>query len=857
MNYNKIEYENNFNLFQYFQSKTLIELSNQQNEDRAAILYQNKKISFRELNENVLIINNYLYHKLGDKLASNNDKNIIGIHLNPDEMTIPVLLAIHSLCSCYLPIDPQLPNERMEYILNDSKPLCIVTNVRNNSKLMKIIENTNVELISLSDIFKDDSNKNLKEFQSIKPFSENDLACVLYTSGSTGLPKGVCLAHFSIMNRINWQWDEFEINSQNKDIGAFKTSLNFVDHISEIFSFILKGLPIVVVNNETLTQVDKLIDLLDIYKITYFVLVPSLLRNILLYVKSNNLSDKLKSVKRWVCSGEALSADLLDLFFDVNQNENSVLSNFYGSTEVTADVTFVSFKSKNQFHSLLFEKNNVPIGVAISNCGIILFDENMIEIKGENKTGEIYACGFCLATGYLNELDSMNKSNKFFIINGVRYFKTGDYGFFNHNLLYFSGRNDSQLKIRGKRINLNELEYYSSKITGIQSFVPLIYDLDQENKIIIAYYKSCLEMEEEKIEELIRENLKLFVFDYMMPTYLIKLDDIPLLYNGKIDKQLLKKLFLEKYLPSKQIHSQNGGNNLFEDLVKEIELLTGFKIKNNDNLNKQDYLNLRLNQLGISSLNATMIYLSLELINKHMKFEDFLSSGSLSDIIEKIASNSAKINRTSSISAFSRSPSPESKNENDQDEEAIFNDLKLNLKENSQNLEIHPFSENDQYSTIVLKMMVETFTKKNVIHSLYPEYQDKLFDFYHPTSQLLKDSTESFIVYDKFKQKFVGGTYIYDYSIVPPIDIKNEYYLSFVELLGANKRSVAKNIKNKLMNATFITTNIESSDLENIVLVNFIEDQIIKIANDFNYDSIISVNTNKLTRVCELKLNFT
>ena len=853
MNLNKIEYDNNFNLFEYFQTNTLVKLSNQKNVDQIAIHYQNEKISFNELNKIVLKINNYLYDKLGDKLVSNstNSNSIIGIHLNPDEMTIPVLLAIHSLCACYLPIDPQLPNERMEYIINDSKPLCIVTNVSNNSKLVKIIDKTDIELINLNDVFNSDSIKNSENFKTIKPFSENDLACVLYTSGSTGLPKGVCLAHYSIMNRINWQWDAFEINSNNKDIGAFKTSLNFVDHISEIFSFILKGLPIVVVNNETLTQVDKLIDLLAEFKITYFVLVPSLLRNILLYVKSNNLSDKLNSIKRWVCSGEALSADLLDLFFDAYPNDNSVLSNFYGSTEVTADVTFVSFESRNQFHSLLFENNNVPIGSPISNCGIVLFDENMNEINSENKTGEIYAFGSCLASGYLNESESLNKSNKFFTIRNTRYFKTGDFGFINKNLLYFAGRNDSQLKIRGKRINLSELEYYSTKITGIQSFVPLIYDLDHENKIIIAYFKSNLEMDDEKIEELIRDNLKSFVFDYMMPTYLIKLDEIPLLYNGKIDKQLLKKLFLEKYLPSKQIHSKNGENNLFEGLMKEIEILTGFKLSNNSNLKKEDYINLRLNQLGISSLNATMIYLSLELINKNMKFEEFLSSGSLFDIIEKIESNSNIIRKSSSNSAFnnSSSSSPDNKIDIDQDEEAIFNDLKLNLKENSQNLEIHPFSENNQYSTLVLKMMVETFTQKNVIHSLYPEYQDTLFEFYYPTSQLLKDSAESFIVYDKSKEKFVGGTYIYDYSIVPPIDIKNEYYLSFVELLGANKRSVAKNIKNKLMNATFITTNIESSDLENIVLVNFIEDQIIKTANDFNYDSIISVNTNKLTRV--------
>jgi non-ribosomal peptide synthetase component F len=495
----------------------------------------------------------------------------------------------------------------MKYIINDSKPLFILTNTLDSNNLKSIISDTkNTHLIDLSDILS--SNIKSNQIKKIDNIITDNNACVLYTSGSTGLPKGVMLSNSTIMNRICWQWDEFCLNEY--DIGAFKTSLNFVDHIAEIFSFILKGLPLCVIDPIFLSSsLNKLIDLLYDQKITYLVVVPSLLKNILLYSKVNNSYFKLNHIKRWVVSGESLSIDLLNLFFDMIDAEPdncSILSNFYGSTEVTADITFVTFKKREQMNHLLLNGSNVPIGFPISNSRIYLMDENMNLIKAENTIGEIYAAGSCLANGYLNDFES--SSNKFTILTNTneRVFKTGDFGLINNSVLYYSGRSDLQIKISGKRIDLNELEYHSMKLNIIQSFVPLIYEHSSSEKHIIVFYKSnSNDKSTEQINKMIIDHLKSCVFSYMIPNVnnLIRIDTLPLLYNGKIDKMGLKKLYKEKQI--KKVNSSNCSKTTLKDQILEItQNVTGIYLDP-----EEIDLNLKFNELGINSLNSVEIFL--------------------------------------------------------------------------------------------------------------------------------------------------------------------------------------------------------------------------------------------------------
>ncbi len=183
----------------------------------------------------------------------------------------------------------------------------------------------------------------------------------------------------------------------------------------------------------------------------------------------------------------------------------------------------------------------------------------------------------------------------------------------------------------------------------------------------------------------------------------------------------------------------------------------------------------------------------------------------------------------------------------------IFKSINLNFEKMS-HLKSFKFAEDPKYSLLVLEMIADTFPKKNILHSTFPleSSKQKLFDYILPAAEFLKNSHTSFIVFDTLKNKFVGGSFLYDYKLTLPCATDSEYFLNLLKMLGTNRRLVSDrpHLKNKkLLNSSFMTTNMESTPYENIVLINFIEDQIIKIANENNYDGIITINTTKLTKV--------
>lgn len=169
---------------------------------------------------------------------------------------------------------------------------------------------------------------------------ESDLGLVLYTSGSTGIPKGVRLPHRIIQNRLQWQWKKFPY-SKTENFGVFKTALTFVDSVTEIWGPLLNGMSLLVVTKEVTKNPSRLVDILEEFKIERLVLVPTLLRSLLMFLPLQENAEKLLyNLKIWVCSGEPLSLQLAKEFFDYFEEGRHVLCNFYGSTEVRTKKKF-------------------------------------------------------------------------------------------------------------------------------------------------------------------------------------------------------------------------------------------------------------------------------------------------------------------------------------------------------------------------------------------------------------------------------------------------------------------------------------------------------------------------------------
>lgn len=332
--------------------------------DRIALISGQVQLNFAQLEIRACHLADQLLKHIQER---NNDANhgedrIIAVCVKPSCDLIVALLAIWKIGAAYLPIDPAFPINRVLHILNETKPNIFLTckSLLEDSGWNSIIQGDLV--FNYDDIsFEQAKQYEKRQFPSSDPKSTGrNLAVVLYTSGSSGVPKGVRLTHRNIMNRIYWQWKTFPF--QTTEMACFKTALTFVDSIAEIWAPLLAGISIVIVPKTVTQNPELFVTILETYQVTRLVLVPSLLTSMLTYINTRANSQKrlLHSLRLWVCSGEVLSEHVLRQFYDYF-GDGYQICNFYGSTEIMGDVAYINFHSHSQVQASLL-KNKVPIG---------------------------------------------------------------------------------------------------------------------------------------------------------------------------------------------------------------------------------------------------------------------------------------------------------------------------------------------------------------------------------------------------------------------------------------------------------------------------------------------------------------
>lgn len=439
----------------------------------------------------------------------------VGVHCPRSADAIMALLAIMKAGAPYVPLDTANPPARTAALIEAAGCLQVVATQREAADLPP-----GLSLVRLDDPDGEETDEGLPAEAGL---SAEDAACIIFTSGSTGVPKGVEGSHRAALNRFHWMWRSFPF--QPGEVCCQKTSLAFVDSIWEIFGPLLAGVPSVVVPAEDLLDPDLFIDTLARHAVTRIVLVPSLLR-VLLDV-APDLGARLPRLKLWSVSGEPLPAETVRRFAEAAPG--AAMLNIYGSSEVTADVTAQIVDASVTGHT-------APIGDPIANAQIYLLDRNREPVP-LGVPGEICVGGEPVAKGYWRRPDLTEERfvpDPFGLDGSKRLFLTGDLGRIRADgALEHLGRMDNQVKIRGSRVEIGEVEAALMRLPEVRDAVVTVEGDETGERVLVGHVAA----EAEPLA--LRRKLAAALPAYMVPSRIVRVDRIPRLPSGKPNRKAL------------------------------------------------------------------------------------------------------------------------------------------------------------------------------------------------------------------------------------------------------------------------------------------------------------------------------
>ena len=523
----------------------LFEAQVEQAPDCVAVVAGNVRITAGDLNARANQVARYLRERgVGPEVR-------VAICLERSIDLIVALLGVLKAGGAYVPLEPSYPPERLAFVIADSEARVVITEQRLGDRLRA----PDISVMCLDRDWPEISRRSAAYFRG--GATADNLAHVIYTSGSTGRPKGVASAHRASVNRLVWMWNAHPFGED--ELCCQKTSLSFVDAIAEIFSPLLRGVPLVIIPDDVVRDPAEFVASLSAHRITRVVLVPSLLN---IVVKSKAVGSQLRGLRYCVCSGETLSVETAAGFLD--KLPGATLLNLYGCSEVAADVTSCEIGGGGKISS-------VDIGRPIANIRAYLLDDHLAPVPID-VPGEIYIGGEGLARGYLKLPELTAQSfvpDPFGGRPGERLFKTGDLGRYRPDgNIEYRGRRDLQVKVRGFRIELSEIEVGLKAHPGIQDAVVVARD-EQGGKYLVAY---IVVGEVAPSTDQLREHLSRQVPDYMVPSVFVQLDALPMTRSGKINRlalppvvrgQLPREDHVPPRTPSEEILS-----NIWADLLK-------------------------------------------------------------------------------------------------------------------------------------------------------------------------------------------------------------------------------------------------------------------------------------------------
>ena len=490
---------------------SLFETASEENRDKVCIKANGEEISFGDFKAYAERIDNKVRN------ITDNSKSVIAVIC---ERSFEMYGAVYGIIrggNAYLPIDPNYPQDRIDYILSNSDAKAVIT----QDKFCHLAGN--VPCIDATAVL------NSTEQPTKTPIlaNEDDTAYVIYTSGSTGNPKGAKISHKSAINRILWMHDFYPL--EDNDVILQKTPYTFDVSVWELFWWGITGRTLCASKPDEHFLPAKILEEVEKNKVTHLHFVPSVFDLFLTYLENNpQEQDKFSSVKYVFLSGEALTANSINRFYNIYDYNKVQLHNLYGPTECAVDVSYYACTPT--------DIDPVPIGKPIYNTQLHIVDKynNIVPI---GVTGELCIAGVNVGQGYLNNEELTNEK---FIDNPFgtgKLYKTGDLAYWREdgNICYV-GRNDFQVKINGQRIELGEIEKVISEVTDIESVAVIIKENNGQD-VLVAF---CCGNENAILEVIAHCENKLP--QYMLPSKFQFIEEMPLNHSGKLDRNALKNI---------------------------------------------------------------------------------------------------------------------------------------------------------------------------------------------------------------------------------------------------------------------------------------------------------------------------
>lgn len=491
---------------------------------------------------------------IGNLLLSNGIKqsDYVVVYMERGFEAIVSMLAILKIGAVYIPIDPENPKERNQFIIQDVNPKVVISNTINS----------NDEILNSYDILNIDHEFKQNNEYIESTFSSDNIAYIIYTSGSTGRPKGALLKHKGLINIVYASKDAFHITSD--DVLTQYATLSFDASIFEIFNALLNGATLYLLSKEERLSIDKMLEAIYNNKITIIPGLPSSFFNEMTkHLNESNLQ-YLKSLKNILVVGEKLLVEKTKEFYIKTKNEINII-NGYGPTETTVGATYFIIDSPHKYDV------SIPIGRPFNNYKIFILNEDL-NLCAVNEPGEIYIESIGLAVGYLNQTEKTKTS---FIKHPFKadsfLYKTGDIGVLLENgIIDYIGRNDDQIKIRGNRVELGEIENNISKLNIIKNNAVIAKKDKDSNTFLIGFYSTIdnVELDSQVIKTQLTTNLP----SYMIPSKFVFLNEIPIAPTGKIDRKRLENVEIDLSKDRTVVKPQNEIQSMiYDSWVKTLE----------------------------------------------------------------------------------------------------------------------------------------------------------------------------------------------------------------------------------------------------------------------------------------------